>query len=263
MNMDNNPFMPPTYSHDGSVAAAAAAQSYGGDQNVPLAMNQPAGGVMPSPNRNVLIFHILFKALAVFVYLTAGLWGTSYVLTFVLVTMLMAMGALRRAWWPRLVSARPLPSSFLRLCCCLSHYCCRCRADFWTVKNISGRLLVGLRWWNVVDDKGESKWHFQSFEDQRFVHPTDSNIFWLALFISPVVWGFLAIGALLSFKFMWFLLVQVAFGLSVINAYGYVKCKRDASKKLQALGGTVFTRGLQAYASMRSRSGGGGGSAPI
>ena len=109
--MLDNPFRPPTYNHDGSVAAAAAAQSYGGEQNVPLAMNQPAGGVMPSPNRNVLIFHILFKALAVFVYLTAGLWGTSYVLTFVLVTMLMAMGALRRAWWPRLVSARPLPSS--------------------------------------------------------------------------------------------------------------------------------------------------------
>jgi len=317
--MLDNPFRPPTYNHDGSVAAAAAVQSYGGEQNVPLAMNQPAGGVLPSPNRNVLIAHMLFKTLAVFVYLvqmltaradatpprlllpdrltpawphsrkrgcssagcayglcilrriahapplsrrppqTAGLWGTSYVLTFVLVTMLMAMGA--RA--PRFVSARPLPSSFLRLCCCLSHYCCRCRADFWTVKNISGRLLVGLRWWNVVDDKGESKWHFQSFEDQRFVHPTDSNIFWLALFISPIVWGILAIGALLSFKFMWFLLVQVAFGLSVINAYGYVKCKRDASKKLQAFGGTVFTRGLQAYASMRSRSGGGGGSAPI
>lgn len=132
--MLDNPFRPPTYNHDGSVAAAAAAQSYGGEQNVPLAMNQPAGGGILSPNRNVLIFHILFKALAVFVYLTAGLWGASYVLTFVLVTMLMAMGAPRRAWRPRLVSARPLPSSFLRLCCCLSHYCCRCRADFWTVK---------------------------------------------------------------------------------------------------------------------------------
>jgi hypothetical protein len=22
--------------------------------------------------------------------------------------------------------------------------------DFWTVKNVSGRLLVGLRWWNKV-----------------------------------------------------------------------------------------------------------------
>jgi hypothetical protein len=67
--MLDNPFRPPTYNHDGSVAAAAAVQSYGGEQNVPLAMNQPAGGVLPSPNRNVLIFHMLFKTLAVFVYL--------------------------------------------------------------------------------------------------------------------------------------------------------------------------------------------------
>jgi hypothetical protein len=93
--MLDNPFRPPTYNHDGSVAAAAAVQSYGGEQNVPLAMNQPMSENMKSPNRNVLIFHILFKALAVFVYTFAGLFGTSYVLTFVLVTMLMAMGAPR------------------------------------------------------------------------------------------------------------------------------------------------------------------------
>ena len=23
--------------------------------------------------------------------------------------------------------------------------------DFWTVKNVTGRLLVGLRWWNDFD----------------------------------------------------------------------------------------------------------------
>ena len=28
-------------------------------------------------------------------------------------------------------------------------------ADFWVVKNISGRLLAGLRWWSVVDDDGK------------------------------------------------------------------------------------------------------------
>ena len=27
--------------------------------------------------------------------------------------------------------------------------------DFWTIKNISGRLLVGLRWWSEVDEKGK------------------------------------------------------------------------------------------------------------
>lgn len=26
--------------------------------------------------------------------------------------------------------------------------------DFWTVKNVTGRLLVGLRWWSYFDEKG-------------------------------------------------------------------------------------------------------------
>jgi hypothetical protein len=27
--------------------------------------------------------------------------------------------------------------------------------DFWVVKNISGRLLVGLRWKSEIDEKGK------------------------------------------------------------------------------------------------------------
>lgn len=34
--------------------------------------------------------------------------------------------------------------------------------DFWTVKNVSGRLMVGLRWWNYVDEDGNSHWVFES-----------------------------------------------------------------------------------------------------
>lgn len=34
--------------------------------------------------------------------------------------------------------------------------------DFWTVKNISGRILVGLRWWNKVEEDGTSTWMFES-----------------------------------------------------------------------------------------------------
>ena len=29
--------------------------------------------------------------------------------------------------------------------------------DFWTVKNVSGRLLVGLRWWNEVAEDGTNE----------------------------------------------------------------------------------------------------------
>lgn len=38
--------------------------------------------------------------------------------------------------------------------------------DFWVVKNISARILVGLRWWNEIDEKGESLWKFESLDQQ-------------------------------------------------------------------------------------------------
>jgi hypothetical protein len=34
--------------------------------------------------------------------------------------------------------------------------------DFWTIKNVSGRILVGLRWWNDVKETGEEVWIFES-----------------------------------------------------------------------------------------------------
>ena len=34
--------------------------------------------------------------------------------------------------------------------------------DFWLTKNISGRLLVGLRWWNEVREDGSEVWVFES-----------------------------------------------------------------------------------------------------
>lgn len=49
-------------------------------------------------------------------------------------------------------------------------------ADFWVVKNISGRfpnnlinfrLLVGLRWWNEVKEDGTEEWKYESYDDNR------------------------------------------------------------------------------------------------
>lgn len=38
--------------------------------------------------------------------------------------------------------------------------------DFWVVKNVSGRILVGLRWWNEINDLGESIWKFESLDQE-------------------------------------------------------------------------------------------------
>lgn len=38
--------------------------------------------------------------------------------------------------------------------------------DFWVVKNVSGRILVGLRWWNEINDNGESVWRFECLDQE-------------------------------------------------------------------------------------------------
>lgn len=82
-------------------------------------------------------------------------------------------------------------------------------ADFYYLKNIAGRRLVGLRWWNEVDPStGDSKWVFESSEPgTKTINPTDSRFFWLANYIQPLLWVALAVLALVRFMFIWLPLV--------------------------------------------------------
>lgn len=48
--------------------------------------------------------------------------------------------------------------------------------DFWVVKNVSGRILVGLRWWNEINDLGESVWKFESLDQEVSLSSLIPNI---------------------------------------------------------------------------------------
>ncbi|XP_046700555.1 Golgi apparatus membrane protein TVP23 homolog A-like, partial [Silurus meridionalis] len=56
------------------------------------------------------------------------------------------------------------------------------------------RLLVGLRWWNQVDEGRNSHWVFESrkvcWSERSASLPSDAEarIFWLGLIICPVLW---------------------------------------------------------------------------
>ncbi|KAK0081395.1 hypothetical protein PV325_012242 [Microctonus aethiopoides] len=108
--------------------------------------------------------------------------------------------------------------------------------DFWTVKNITGRLMVGLRWWNYVDDNGKSHWVFESRKGvaQNRINPSEAQIFWLALILCPFLWAIFFIVALFSLKFKWLLLISIASLLSGANLYGYVKCKMGKDQNISA-----------------------------
>lgn len=107
--------------------------------------------------------------------------------------------------------------------------------DFWTVKNISGRLLVGFRWWSYVKDDGNTEWIFESLEDMAELSPLDSRIFWGGLYLAPLVWIFLLIIGFLRLQFEYMPVVIAAIVLSFANIVGYMKCSSSAKEKMQSM----------------------------
>lgn len=81
--------------------------------------------------------------------------------------------------------------------------------DFYYLKNIAGRRLVGLRWWNEVDTgTGDSHWVFESQDRGAAQNMTDKRFFWLALYCQPALWVVLGVLALVRFKNpIWLILI--------------------------------------------------------
>eukprot|EP01102_Stenamoeba_stenopodia_P009706 TRINITY_DN2870_c0_g1_i4.p1 TRINITY_DN2870_c0_g1~~TRINITY_DN2870_c0_g1_i4.p1 ORF type:complete len:202 (-),score=27.89 TRINITY_DN2870_c0_g1_i4:263-868(-) len=100
--------------------------------------------------------------------------------------------------------------------------------DFWTVKNITGRKMVALRWWNQIKSDGSSHWRFENGTARRAIHPKEKAYFWFWLYLAPVSWILLALTAIFGFKWRWLLIVVVGVGLGVANVVGYLKCSREA-----------------------------------
>ncbi|KAI9053666.1 hypothetical protein LZ554_002620 [Drepanopeziza brunnea f. sp. 'monogermtubi'] len=101
-------------------------------------------------------------------------------------------------------------------------------ADFYYLKNIAGRRLVGLRWWNEVNPQsGDSHWVFESSDPSvKVINATDSRFFWIALYTQPLLWVALAFVAIFSFEFIWLTLVGIALSLTVTNTLAFSRCDK-------------------------------------
>lgn len=108
--------------------------------------------------------------------------------------------------------------------------------DFWTVKNVTGRLLVGLRWWNDASaSEGGTAWRFESLsEGQRVINPYERRWFWIVLVANPVLWALSAISAFLGLDWAYLLIPIVGVVLGISNLAGYFKCSKEAKKQLQS-----------------------------
>ncbi|KAM6905302.1 Golgi apparatus membrane protein TVP23 homolog B [Xenentodon cancila] len=106
--------------------------------------------------------------------------------------------------------------------------------DFWTVKNVSGRLLVGLRWWNQVDEDGKSRWVFESRKANsgNATSGAESRIFWLGLVVCPILWVIFLFSTIFSLNIKWLAVVIMGLVLQWANLYGYVRCKLGGKSNL-------------------------------
>jgi len=117
-------------------------------------------------------------------------------------------------------------------------------ADFWTNKNITGRVMVGLRWWNSVSEDGTNVWHFESLPDLSNIHTFDAAFFWLAMLINVPLWIILTLvcGFFGTDALQWLPVSILAIVLSCVNIYGYVRCRKDARKQITGfVAGTVLS----------------------
>ncbi|KAL1305673.1 hypothetical protein AAFC00_007266 [Neodothiora populina] len=138
-----------------------------------------------------LLCFLGFRISSLLVYLLGLLFTGNYVLVFIITVVLLAM-------------------------------------DFYYLKNIAGRRLVGLRWWNEVNaQSGDSNWVFESAEpDTRQINATDKRFFWLAVYAQPVSWVALGIVAIVKFEFIWLSLVVIAIVLTVTNTLAFSRCDK-------------------------------------
>ncbi|KAJ3971340.1 Golgi apparatus membrane protein TVP23 [Lentinula raphanica] len=178
-----------------------------------------AGIFRQSAHPLALFFLYFFRISAITVYVISGFLTDNYVLSTVMVVVLLAM-------------------------------------DFWNCRNVSGRTLVGLRFWNQVDDDGESYWVFESRDPSRPANPIDSKMFWIALYVFPALWASLLVVSILKLGLAFIPIVILALVFNITNAIGFTYADRDAKQRwanhvvgggwgLGSLGGQLITGAVQ------------------
>lgn len=145
-----------------------------------------------------LLFFLGFRISSLFTYFFGSLFTQNFILIFIITMLLLA-------------------------------------ADFYYLKNIAGRRLVGLRWWNEVDTAtGDSHWVFESQDRSGSVesgaptqNATDKRFFWLALYAQPALWVTLAIVSVVRLlNPIWLSLVAIALVLTITNTLAFSRCDK-------------------------------------
>jgi len=182
---------PPTRNAEPSRSVSGAMAS----STTPSDAEAGLAGILRQSAHPVVLFVLyLFRIAAIATYILCGFFTDNYVISTVIVVVLLAM-------------------------------------DFWNCRNVAGRTLVGLRFWNQVDNNGESYWIFESRDPSRPANPIDSRLFWTALYVFPALWLGLFFVSLLKFNLSFIPIVVLALVFNATNVVGFTYADRDAKKR--------------------------------
>lgn len=115
--------------------------------------------------------------------------------------------------------------------------------DFWVTKNVTGRYLIGLRWWSASDisseedlddsaddeeKEGKEGWYFESFPYDISNSILDVNIFWFGQSATTIFWSIFLVLKVLGLSLFWGMLVFVSWSLSAMNLYAFYLAKQGS-----------------------------------
>uniref|UniRef100_A0A5S6Q2I7 Golgi apparatus membrane protein TVP23 homolog n=1 Tax=Trichuris muris TaxID=70415 RepID=A0A5S6Q2I7_TRIMR len=163
-----------------------------GDDEIPLLQQEKQYA-----NTIVLVFHFLFRSIALALYIIGGWVIDGFIATFLLIVVVESL-------------------------------------DFWVVKNVTGRKLVGLRWWNYVDDEGKDHWRYESSQTQGKVNAVQPQLFWTGLVVFPIIWCVLIALAFISLNWNWMVVSIFCAVMTGSNLFGYLRCKWNSRQELSS-----------------------------
>jgi hypothetical protein len=181
------------------VAANGGAQQGGlGGLNSPEELLKSMASYVPdvkieyleqSNHPTACLFHLIFKAASLFIYMFGGMFISTFTIDYIVIIL----------------------SAF----------------DFWTVKNISGRLLVGLRWWSEVRADGTDNWVFETkFIPEDKVSQFNDKIFWGGQMVFGIAWAVLLFINTLGLSVNSICICGFVLASIGVNYYAYQSCTK-------------------------------------
>lgn len=98
--------------------------------------------------------------------------------------------------------------------------------DFYLVKNITGRFLVKMIWWNDIREDYSSSFVFYA-TDETTLNKLEKNIFWYSQYAFFCLWLLQTIQMLISLQICWFLLCVLCLTLSFCNVFNFWKSSKE------------------------------------